>query len=273
MNLSITNIDHMPALDSPSPLIEGHNAAQPLWAMLAMPCPAARAKICARPGQVDLDAPQAMPCSQDLQSLLAILRAAMQVRDGNAQGRRTQAEVSVQASKEQIGWMRTASNALFASAAVSGALSVFTLASGTIGMSRNLDDARMIKSLEQANHTARYGQSGEVTMASKKQIDSNRIEVKHLQNGIDTRNTTLHTFNGVAQSGAAFGTGIALAIKSLQDVWAKEQELEATVADNQKELFQRGTDDLAKVIDQLRQLTQEILRNDNQGFRAAGVMV
>jgi len=272
MSLSITNIGHLPALDSPSPLIEGQRVAQPLWAMLAMPCPAANAKIGARPGQVGLDAPQSMPCSQDLQSLLAILRAAMQVRDGNAQGRRTQAEVSVQASKEQIGWMRTASNALFASAAVSGALSVFTLASGTTGMLRNLGDARTIKSLEQASHGVRYGQPGEVAMASKKQIDSNRIEVRHLQNGIDTRNTTLQTLNGVAQSGAAFGTGIAHAIKSLQDVWAKEQELEATVAGNQKELFQRYTDDLAKVIDQVRQLIQEILRNDNQGFRAAGVM-
>jgi len=273
MSLSITNIDHLSALDSPSSLIEGQNAAKPLWAMLAMPCPAAQATTGERPGQVGLDAPQAMPCSQDLQSLLAILRAAMQVRDGNAQGRRTQAEVSVQASKEQIGWMRTASNTLFVSAVVSGALSAFTLASGAIGICRNLNDARTIKSLEQANHTARYGQPGEVTMASKKQIDSNRSEVKHLQNGIDTRNTTLHTLNGVAQSWAAFGTGIAHAIKSLQDVWAKEEELEATVAGNQKELFQRCTDDLAKVIDQLRQLIQEILRNDTQGFRAAGVTV
>ena len=76
----------------------------------------------------------------------------------------------------------------------------------------------------------------------------------------------------MAQSGAAFGTGIAHAMKSLQDARAKEQELEAAVAGNQKELFQRNTDDLPKVIDQVRQLIQEILRNDSQGFRAAGVM-
>ncbi|PYB81294.1 YopD protein [Pseudomonas sp. 2848] len=272
MSLSITNIDQLSVLDSPSSLIEGQNAAKPLWAMPAMPSPAAQATTGERPGQVGLDAPRATPCSQDLQSLLAILRAAMQVRDGNAQGRRAQAEVSVQASKEQIGWMRTASNALFASAAVSGALSVITLASGTTGMLRNLGDARTIKSLEQASHSARYGQPGKVTMASKKQIDSNRIEVKHLQNGIDTRNTILHTLNGVAQSGAGFATGIAHAIKSLQDVWAKEQELEATVAGNQKEQFQRHTDEEAKLINQVLQLLQEILRNDNQAFRAAGVM-
>ncbi|CRI56478.1 hypothetical protein [Pseudomonas sp. CCOS 191] len=272
MSLSITNIDHLPALDSPSSLIEGQNAVKPLWAMLAMPSPAAQAMTGERAGQVGLDAPQATPCSQDLQSLLAILRAAMQVRDGNAQGRRTQAEVSVQASREQIGWMRTASNALFASAAVSGALGMFTLASGTTGMLRSLGDARTIKGLEQASHAATYGQPGDLTVAAQKQIDLNRIEITHLQTGINTRNSTLQTLNGVAQSGAAFGTGIAHAIKSLQDVWAKEQELEATVAGNQKELFQRYTDDLAKVIDQVRQLIQEILRNDNQGFRAAGVM-
>ncbi|QXH58444.1 hypothetical protein [Pseudomonas maumuensis] len=272
MNLSITHIDQQPALDHSSRLIEPGKPSQPLWAMLAMPGPVAGISPGERPGQVGLDTPQAIPCSQDLQSLLAILRAAMQVRDGNAQGRRTQAEVSVQASKEQIGWMRTASNALFASAAVSGALGLFTLASGANGMLRNMGDARTIKGLEQASHAARYGQPGEVTVASKKLIAENAIEVKHLQNGIDTRNSTLHTLNGVAQSGAALGTGIAHAIKSLQDVWAKEQELEASVASNQKEQFQRYTDDQAKMIEQVCQLIQEILRNDNQGFRAAGIM-
>ncbi|AUY36715.1 YopD family type III secretion system translocon subunit [Pseudomonas sp. PONIH3] len=272
MSLSITNIDQSPAVEAPSSLIKGHNAPKPLWAMLAMPNPAAQEKTGERPGQIGLDAPQTMPCRQDVQCLLAILSAAMQVRDGNAQGRRTQAEVSVQAGKEQIGWMRNASNALFASAAVSGALGMFTLTSGTTGMARNLRDASAIKGLEQASHAARYAQPGEVAVASKQQIGANRIEVKHLQNGIDTRNTGLHTLNGVAQSGAAFGTGIAHAMKSLQDARAKEQELEAAVAGNQKELFQRNTDDLPKVIDQVRQLIQEILRNDSQGFRAAGVM-
>lgn len=272
MNLSISTVDHSSHVDAQLPVTEGQKAGLPLWAMLAMPCAATRAVFAEKQGRVSLDTPQATPCSQDLESLLAILRAAMQVRDGNAQGRRTQAEVSVLASKEQIGWMRTASNALFASAAVSGALGAFTLTSGTTGMLKNLGDARTIKGLEQASHAAEFAKSGEVAMASKKLIAENRIEVKHLQNAIDTRNTTLHTLNGVAQSGAAFGTGIAHAIKSLQDVWAKEQELEAAVAGNQKELFQRCTDDLAKMIDQLRQLIQEILRNDNQGIRAAGIM-
>lgn len=272
MSLSITNIDHLPSPDSPSSLIEGQNAAKPLWAMLAMPCPAAQATTGERPGQVGLDAPKVMLYSQDLQCALEVLRACVQGRDGNAQGRKIQSEVSVQASKEQIGWMRTASNALFASSAVSGALSAFTLGSGTAGMLRNLGDARTIKSLEQASHAARHGQPGELTVAAKKQIDLNRIEIRHLQNGIDTRNTTLHTLNGVAQSGAAFGTGIAHSIKSLQDVWAKEQELAAAVAGNQKELFQRNIDDQTKAIDVMHQFLEKILGSDNQGFRAAGIM-
>jgi hypothetical protein len=272
MSLSISTIDHSSLMDAQLPVAEGQKVGQPLWAMLAMPCASARAVSAEKHGRVSLDTPQATPCSQDLESLLAILRAAMQVRDGNAQGRRTQAEVSVLASKEQIGWMRTASNALFASAAVSGALGMFTLASGTTGMLKNLGDARTIKGLEQASHAAEFAKPGEVAMASKQLIAENRIEVKNLQNAIDTRNAKLHMLNGVAQSVAACGTGIAHAIKSLQDVWAKEQELEAAVAGNQKELFQRCTDDLAKMIDQVRQLIQEILRNDNQGLRAAGIM-
>ncbi|MBC3437482.1 hypothetical protein HU735_18860 [Pseudomonas sp. BW16M2] len=272
MSLSISTIDHSSRMDAQLPVTEGQKAGQPLWAMLAMPCASARAVFAEKQGRVSLDTPQATPCSQDLESLLAILRAAMQVRDGNAQGRRTQAEVGVLASKEQIGWMRTASNALFASAAVSGALGMFTLTRGSTGMLKNLGDARTIKGLEQASHAAEYAKPGELAMASKKLIAENRIEVKHLQNAIDARNTRLHTLNGVAQSSAACATGIAQGVKSLQDTWAKEQELAAAVAGNQKELFQRCTDDLAKMIDQVRQLIQEILRNDNQGLRAAGIM-
>lgn len=248
MNVSPTSIDLSSVPGPVAPPVHGQQAGAPLWTAPAAAAAEPAAAFGAQHGRVHLDPPQRASRSQDLEGLLTILWAAMQVRDGNAQWRREQAQASVQASKEQIGWMAAASNALFASAGVSALLGGFTLLIGAIGSSKNLADSRSMKGM------------------------ADPAEIRHLQNTIDTRNSFQQTLNGVAQSGAAFGTGIATATKSLQDVWAKEEELAATVASHDKELFQRYIDDQMKMIGQLIQLIQEIQRNENQGFRAAGTL-
>ncbi|MEA3233085.1 hypothetical protein OP492_00240 [Pseudomonas mosselii] len=276
MSLSISNIHHSSRVDAQQPVTEGQKACQPLWAMLAMPCPAASAAFAEWQGRVSLDPPQQLSCSTDRQAVLAILWAAMQVRDGMALERRAHAEVSILASKEQIDWMINATQKLFASAFVSALLGVITLGVGCASMFKNIGDAGKVKALKTEVHDAKFGKATEPagleTATLKELASKNGIQIEDLQSVINTRNATLQMLNGVAQNGAAFGTGIAHAIKSLEDVWAKEEELAAAIAGNQKELAQRQVDELIKMVDKMISLMQEMIRNDNQGFRAAGIM-
>ncbi|MFJ4391505.1 hypothetical protein [Pseudomonas soli] len=276
MSLSISTIDHSSRVDGQQPVTEGQKVRQPLWVMVAIPCPAASTAFAELKERVSLDPPQQLSCSMDRQALLAFIRALMQVCDGMTLECRMHAQVSILASKEQIGWMATATHALFASAIVSAGLAAITLGIGCTSMFKNFGDAGKIKDLKAEIHDARFGKatepSGFETAAMKELASKNGIQIEDLQSVINTRNATLQMLNGVAQNGAAFGTGIAHAIKSLEDVWAKEEELAAAIAGNQKELAQRHVDELKKMLDQLISLMREMIHTDNQGFRAAGIM-
>ncbi|AKH62328.1 MULTISPECIES: YopD family type III secretion system translocon subunit [Photorhabdus] len=225
--------------------------------------------------------------SNTLDMLSLLFEIAKKMRELGILQRDTENKAAIDAQKSQVDEMRHGAKLMIAMAVVSG---VMTLGSGLVGSFsafKNSKSVKQQKTLE--NNIAgrkelvdiklqQQGQSGKAERAELGQIwakeqlaDKNTL--KSLTRDFDNRNSKQQLFSSVMNSLGKMSDNSVQVRQGLSQAKAKEHEVDASVAQHEKQKSEEQISLNNNFMKDVLQLLQQLSQSHNQAWRAAAGVV
>lgn len=214
---------------------------------------------------------------------MLLFRIAQKARELGIMQRDSENTSVISAQKSQVDEMRSGSKLMIAMAVISGAMALASAVTGAIGAIKNGKAVKQEKLLE--NNIAGRNELIDAKMQSLgKTSGADRTEIgkvwaldqsadsgalSKIGRGLDNRNAKLQSINGVSQAlGQMANTSVQVKQTAIQ-ADAKEDEVNASVAQSEKQKVEDQLSYNANFMKELLQLLQQYTQNHNQAWRAA----
>lgn len=215
--------------------------------------------------------------------MVLLFRIAQKARELGIMQRDSENTSIISAQKSQVDEMRSGSKLMIAMAVISGAMALASGVTGAIGAIKSgkavkqevllenniagrneLIDAKM-QSLGKTSNADRT-EIGKV-WAKSQSADSSALS--KIGRGVDYRNAKLQSINSVSQAfGQMANTSVQVKQAAIQ-ADAKEDEVNASVAQSEKQKLEAQLSYNANFMKDMLQLVQQYTHNHNQAWRAA----
>jgi hypothetical protein len=215
--------------------------------------------------------------------MVLLFRIAQKARELGIMQRDSENTSIINAQRSQVDEMRAGSKLMIAMAVISGVMAVGSAITGAIGAIKNGKAISQEKMLEK-NISGRNELIDAKMQSLGKASDADRTEIgkiwakdqaadasalKLTGQGVDNRNAKLQSFNGVSQAlGQTANTSVQVEQAAIQ-ADAKEDEVNASVAQSEKQKVEDQLSYNANFMKELLQLLQQYTQNHNQAWRAA----
>ncbi|MFJ2713784.1 YopD family type III secretion system translocon subunit [Pseudomonas sp. NPDC087346] len=219
--------------------------------------------------------------------MVLLFRIAQKARELGIMQRDSENTSIINAQKSQVDEMRNGSKLMIAMAVISGVMAVTSAVTGAIGAIKNGKAISQEKVLEK-NIAGRNELIDAKMQSLGKTSDADRAEIgkiwakdqaadgsafKLAGQGVDNRNAKLQSINGVSQAlGQLVNTSVQVKQTAIQ-ADAKEYEVNASVAQSEKQKVEDQLSYNANFMKELLQLLQQYTQNHNQAWRAAAGVV
>lgn len=215
--------------------------------------------------------------------MVLLFRIAQKARELGIMQRDSENTSIINAQKSQVDEMRSGSKLMIAMAVISGVMAVGSAITGAIGAIKNGKAISQEKLLEK-NIAGRNELIDAKMQSLGKTSDADRTEIgkiwatdqsadsgalSKIGRGVDNRNAKLQSINGVNQAlGQMANTSVQVKQTSIQ-ADAKEDEVNASVAQSEKQKVEDQLSYNANFMKEMLQLLQQYTQNHNQAWRAA----